>query len=110
MLILLAAGILILRSLLKIRIKDYFVLKFIGMKLNAINKICYHETCLYSIFAMAAALVTMFIIRMFNIEIISEIIWYYTFGAYLQFFLYNLLLSALSAKAFNKILRGRLQA
>ena len=36
--ILLAAGILILRSLLKIRIKDYFVLKFIGMKLNAINK------------------------------------------------------------------------
>ena len=110
LLILLAAGILILRSLLKIRIKDYFVLKFIGMKLNAINKICYHETCLYSIFAMAAALVTMLIIKMVNIEIISEIIWYYTFGAYLQFFLYNLLLSALAAKAFNKILRGRLQA
>ncbi len=108
--ILLAAGILILRSLLKIRIKDYFVLKFIGMKLNAINKICYHETCLYSIFAIAAALIIMFIIRMFNIEIISEIIWYYTFGAYLQFFLYNLLLSALAAKAFNRILKGRLQA
>ncbi|MCI9079526.1 MAG: ABC transporter ATP-binding protein [Lachnospiraceae bacterium] len=106
---LLAAGVLILRSLLKIRIKDYFVLKFIGMELNSINKTCYHEICLYSIFAMAFALIIMFIIKMFNIEIISEIIWYYTFGAYMQFFLYNLLLSLLAAKAFNKILRGRLQ-
>lgn len=110
LILLLAAGILILRSLLKIHIKDYFVLKFIGMKINAINKICYHETCLYSIFAMAAALIIIFIIRTFTIEIISEIIWYYTFSAYLQFFLYNILLSALASKAFNKILKGRLQA
>lgn len=107
--ILLAAGILILRSLLKIRIKDYYVLKFIGMKLNAIHKTCYHETCLYSIFAMAVTLIVMFITRMCNIKIISEIIWYYTFGAYLQFFLYNFLLAALSARAFNRILKGRLQ-
>lgn len=103
------AGILIMRSLLKIRVKDYFVLKFIGMKSNVIHKTCCHETCLYSIFAMAATIIIMMVIRIFNIEIISEIMWYYTFSAYLQFFLYNIILSVLAAKAFHHILKGRLQ-
>lgn len=110
LIILFAAGILILRSLLKIRIKDYFVLKFIGMKFNIINKTCRNETCLYSIFAMIATIIIMMVIRMSNIKIISDIMWYYTFGAYLQFFLYNLILSVLAAKAFNHILKGRLKA
>ena len=110
LIILLIAGMLILRSLLKIRIKDYFVLKFIGMKFNVINKTCCNETCIYSIFAMASTIITMMVIRMFNIEIISEIMWYYTFSAYLHFVLYNLILSILAAKAFNHILKGRLKA
>lgn len=110
LLILLLAEVLILRSLLKIRIKDYFVLKFIGMKLPAIRKINYHELIFYCTVAMILTVVIMWGVRLAGIEIISEMMWYFSFNAYLEFVLYNLALTMLTAAAFNRLLKGRLKA
>ena len=109
LIIILLAEVLILRSLMKIRVKDYFVLKFIGMQLPVIRKISYHEIFAYSCVSIIITIIIMFILRTFNIPIISEIMWYYSIWAYLQFILYNIILGALSVAAFNHLLKGRLR-
>lgn len=104
------AQILILRSLMKIRVKDYFVLKFIGMRMQLIHKISYFEIGAYCITAMAATVIVMWILRLAGVAILQEMMWYYTFGAYLAFVAYNLIVSALTVASFNHLLKGRLNA
>lgn len=102
--------ILILRSLMKIRVKDYFVLKFIGMRMQIIRKISYFEIGMYSVTAMLLTVVVMWILRFSGVSIVQEMLWYYGFGAYLSFVVYNLILSALTVASFNHLLKGRLNA
>lgn len=110
LLALVLAEILILRSLMKIRIKDYFVLKFIGMKMQMIHKISYVEMGVYSIIAMVIAVVLMLGLRFAGIPIIEEMMWYYEGRGYVAFVLYNFLLTMVTVAAFNKLLKGRLNA
>lgn len=107
---LLLAEVLILRSLMKIRIKDYFILKFIGMKLQVIRKISYMEMGVYTLTAMIFTLVLMWILRLARIPVIYSMMWYYNAGAYLAFALYNILLILLTVAFFNRLLKGRLNA
>ena len=107
---LLLAEILILRSLMKIRIKDYFVLKFIGMKMQIIKKISYFEMAGYALWAMVFTVILMWILRYVGIPIIQNIMWYYDIGAYLLFALYNMVLVMLTVAFFNRLLKGRLNA
>jgi ABC-type lipoprotein export system ATPase subunit len=107
---LLVAEVLILRSLMKIRMKDYFVLKFIGMKLPIIKKISYYEIGGYTLIAMAVTVCLMWILRMLGVSVIPELMWYYNFLAYAVFVLYNLALTALTVASFNRLLKGRLNA
>ena len=108
--ILLLAEVLILRSLMKIRIKDYFVLKFIGMKLKLIRKISYFEMTAYMATAVLVTVALMWVLRLSGIPIIQEIMWYYSISAYLVFVLYNFLLILLTVAFFNRLLKGRLNA
>lgn len=110
LLMLLMVGILILRALMKIRLKDYFVLKFIGAKMQVIRKINYYEICGYCVTAMLMTVVIMCILWIAKVPVIWEMMWYYTSAAYLLFVLYNLLLSCLTVLAFNHLLKGRLNA
>lgn len=105
---LLIAEILILRSLMKIRIKDYFVLKFMGMRMSVIRKISCWEIGGYCLAATLLTIIVMWILRGLEVQIICEMMWYYNIGAYLVFVLYNLVLSALAVAAFNHLLKGRL--
>ena len=108
--ILLLAEVLILRSLMKIRIKDYFVLKFIGMKLKLIRRISYFEMTAYTAAAVLISIIVMWILRLSGLPIIQEIMWYYDISAYLVFVLYNFLLILLTVAFFNRLLKGRLNA
>ena len=110
LLAILFAEILILRSLMKIRIKDYFVLKFIGMKLQIIRRISYFEMSIYTAVAVAVTIVLMWILRLTGVGIIQDIMWYYDWETYLLFILYNFLLIVLTVASFNRILKGRLNA
>lgn len=107
---LLIAEILILRSLMKIRLKDYFVLKFIGMKMQMIRKISYWELLTYCLAAIFLTVICMHILRVAGIPIVCEMMWYYGIGAYLVFALYNLVLTGLTVAAFNHLVKGRLNA
>ena len=107
---LILAEILILRSLMKIRVKDYFVLKFIGMKMQMIRKISYLEIGVYCLVAIAITIALMWGLNIAGVPIIAEMMWYYEGKAYLIFVLYNLLLSAATVAAFNRLLKGRLNA
>lgn len=110
LLAILFAEILILRSLMKIRIKDYFVLKFIGMKLQIIRRISYFEMAIYTAAAVVLTIVLMWILRLAGVGIIQDIMWYYGTAAYVLFVLYNFLLITLTVASFNRILKGRLNA
>jgi energy-coupling factor transporter ATP-binding protein EcfA2 len=107
---LLVAEVLILRSLMKIRMKDYFVLKFIGMKLPIIKTISYYEIGSYTVAAMIITVCLMWILRFVGVSIIPELMWYYDVWAYVAFALYNLALTALTVASFNRLLKGRLNA
>lgn len=109
LLALLLAGVLILRSLMKIRIKDYFVLKFIGMRMQLIKRISFYEIGAYSLMAVVLTILFMWLLRLTGIRILTEMMWYYRIDAYLVFIIYNLLLSALTVAAFNHLLKGRLK-
>lgn len=110
LLAILFAEILILRSLMKIRIKDYFVLKFIGMKMQIIRKISYFEMTIYTAAAVVVTIIVMWVLRLTGVGIIQDIMWYYNWTAYLLFILYNFLLIVLTVASFNHILKGRLNA
>lgn len=104
----LLAQILILRSLMKIRVKDYFVMKFIGMRMQMIRKISYFEIGAYSVAAMLLTVIVMWILRFMGIKVLQEMLFYYSFGVYLVFVVYNLVVSALTVASFNHLLKGRL--
>ena len=104
------AQILILRSLMKIKIKDFFVLKFIGMKLQVIKKISHFEFLIYTAIAMMITVIAMWVLRYSGVAMIRDMMWYYEFGTYAFFVLYNIVLSAITVAAFNHLLKGRLNA
>jgi len=106
----LLAEVLILRSLMKIRVKDYFVLKFIGMRMRLIRKISYYEILAYCMAAIVATVIVMWILRIAGVAVIGEMMWYYSFSAYLVFVVYNLIVSVLTVASFNHLLKGRLNA
>ena len=108
--ILLLAEVLILRSLMKIRIKDYFVLKFIGMKMQVIRRISYFEMLTYTAVSAAITIALMWVLRLCGIPAIQEIMWYYEISSYALFLLYNFLLTLLTVLFFNRLLKGRLNA
>ena len=100
--------IFILRSLMKIKIKDYFVLKFIGMKLNTINKISIMEMFSYCAGTIVFVIVAANIIALCGSSVMIDMLAYYTIPFYLIFIVYNLILCGVTVKAFNKLLVQRM--
>lgn len=107
LLVLFAAEILILRSLMKIQIKDFFVMKFMGMKMKLMRRISYYEMGIY----LAAALI--FAVGLMHLAgikapLVHEMLYYYELPGYLLFVLYNLLAGWATVTVFNHLLKGRM--
>lgn len=102
--------ILILRSLMKIKIKDFFVLKSMGMRLEHIRKISLYEMTEYCIEMMVVTVIVMAGLSKAGIELISSTMTYYGILAFVTFVLYNLLLECVTVWAFNWLLRGRMES
>ena len=110
LLALVLAEVLILRSLMKIRVKDYFVLKFIGMKMQMIRKISFLEIGIYVAAAMAITIALMWVLNFAGVPLVAEMMWYYELKGYVAFVAYNIFLSVLTVASFNRLLKGRLNA
>lgn len=108
LLVLAAAGIFILRAFLKLKIKDFFILKSMGMQLEMLYKISLFELLRYCIEAMLMTIIIMVILSTAKVTFISSMIIYYGIGAFAAFILYNLLLEYIAVKAFNRLLKGRM--
>lgn len=109
LLVLAAAGIFILRAFLKLKIKDFFILKSMGMQLEMLYKISLFELLRYCIEAMLMTIIIMVILSIAKVTFISSMIIYYGIGAFAAFILYNLLLEYIAVKAFNRLLKGRME-
>ena len=100
--------VLILRSLMKIKIKDFYVLKSMGMQFPVIQKINILEMTRYCVEAMAVIVAVMLLLNILGISMVHGMMIYYGALAYLAFVLYNLLLIEITVYAFNRLLRGRI--
>lgn len=103
------AGFFILRAMMSIKIKEYLVLKFIGMKMNILRLISYFEIAIYCILAMVLTLILMFILKVIGVSFVTEIAWYYSFFGYICFVLYNIFVCIITVTGFNHLLKGRLR-
>ena len=102
------AEILVLRSFMKIRIKDFKVLKFIGMKTEIVHRISYFEIFAYCFAALAVTVAVMWILRVAGLSFLQEILMYYNLNAYMIFVVYNFAAGFLTVFLFNRLLNGRL--
>lgn len=102
--------ILILRALMKIKIKDYLVLKSMGMQFGVIQRISWYEMTRYCVEAMVLAAFIVYMVSLAGIRFISSMMIYYGVVAFATYILYNLLLEFATVRAFNRLLRGRMMS
>lgn len=109
LLVMFIAEFFILRAMMSIKIKEYLVLKFIGMKISILRMISYIEMGIYCGIAVIITFILMAVLRMCDIDFIADIAWYYTFAGYLCFILYNAFVCFMTVTGFNHLLKGRLR-
>lgn len=97
--------ILIVRSILKIKQKDYGVLRFMGMRMRQLCQITYREMGVHCITAVVAAVIIMLILRLARIPVIYNMMFYYSIWSVLGYVLYNILLMLLTVFLFNRRLK-----
>ena len=106
LLVMMAAEILILRSIFKIQIKDQKILKFMGMSTKLIGKINYMEMRRYSITAIIVVAVVMNVVGIF-VPALRAMLYYYEWPGYLAYFMYNFGAAMVMVAAFNHLLKGK---
>lgn len=106
LLVMMAAEILILRSIFKIQIKDQKILKFMGMSTKSIGKINYMEMRRYSITAIIVVAVVMNVVGIF-VPALRAMLYYYEWPGYLVYFMYNYVAAMVMVAAFNHLLKGK---
>ena len=106
LLVMMAAEILILRSIFKIQIKDQKILKFMGMSTKLIGKINYMEMRRYSITAIIVVAVVMNVVGIF-VPALRAMLYYYEWSGYLAYFMYNYVAAMVMVAAFNHLLKGK---
>ncbi len=97
--------ILIVRSILKIKKKDYSVLRFMGMRRKQLCRITYQEMGVHGIAAVIVTLIVMLILRQAGVAFIRNMLFYYSIIGIVGFLAYNIILMLLTVFFFNRTLR-----
>ncbi len=109
LLALLVLQILIVRSFMKIKIKDYYILKFMGMQLREMKQISYLEMGVHCVAAMITAGIVMLALDMSKVPFIVGIMDYYSVSGVIYFILYNVVLMILTVFFFNRLLKRKVR-
>lgn len=109
LLALMVLQILLVRSVLKIKIKDYYVLKFMGMRMRQLERITYLEMGIHCIMAVVIALLLMAGLCVGKVSFIVNMIQYYTVPGVFLFVVYNIVLMVLTVLFFHRLLRKRVK-
>lgn len=97
--------ILIVRSILKIKKKDYNVLRFMGMKQKQLSRITYEEMGIHAAAAVVITLLIMFVFRQAGVSFIRNMMFYYSAPGVLAYLLYNAVLLFVTVFFFHRNLR-----
>lgn len=108
LIVLFAVEILILRSIMKIRINDFFVMKSMGLQLPVIRQISLYEMTRYCIEAIILAAAIMVLLNIIGISYITSMMIYYGILASTTYVLYNIVLEFATVRAFNRLLTGKM--
>lgn len=106
---LMLAQILILRALMRSQIKDFDIMKFIGMKVVDLKKVSYMQMGCISVFCTVIVILVMNVLRLFHYDVLSNMMWYITPVAYALFAVFVNVTMILTVMAFNASLEGRLR-
>lgn len=93
-------SVLILGSLMKLRGKDYYVWKFMGMETKLMHRISFYEMGVYLAAAMLLTVLLMQLVKL-RFPFIHEMIYYYEIPGCLCFIVYNFLVAVLAVAAFH---------
>lgn len=96
-------SVLILCSLMKLRGKDYYVWKFMGMDMKLMHRISYYEVGVYLLIAMLLAALLMQLVKL-RFSLIHEMLYYYEIPGCLCFIAYNLIVAILTVAVFHRSL------
>jgi ABC-type antimicrobial peptide transport system permease subunit len=94
--------VLVLRSILMIKKKDYSILKFMGMRLRELKGIAYEEMGILCLAAVAVSLAVMVILWSFHLSLLRSIMPYYSLASLLLYVIYNLFLMAMTVFFFHR--------
>lgn len=96
---------LLIRSMLKIKIEEYAVLKYMGMRMRQLKKITYLEMGIHCTAAMFATWIVMWMLFMGRSPFIVRLMQYYTLPGIVFFASYNVLLMVWAVSFFHRIFR-----
>ena len=97
--------ILIVRSILKIKKKDYSVLRFMGMRQKQLCRITYKEMGIHGAAAVVVTFLVMLLLRQTGIAFIRNMMFYYSVTGVLAYILYNAVLLLATVFFFHRSLR-----
>ena len=97
--------ILIVRSILKIKKKDYRVLRFMGMRRRQMCRITYLEMGIHCIAAAVVTVILMVILQQTGVAFIRNMMFYYGIAGFILFIVYNAVLLLLTVFFFNRTLK-----
>lgn len=100
--LLLPAQTIILRSMMKLRLKDFSIMRALGMPVSVMCRITYYEMLPYCIEAMILTAASMILLAYFHIPAVNGIIIYYCPLCCATYILYNFLLIHSTIWAFNR--------
>ena len=92
--------VLILRSMLKAKLDEFYVLKFMGMREHQLSRIVYRELMVYCVTAVIAVLIVTFAFSLPGSGLLFDSYQYMELPGILLFVIYNLILMWMTAAAF----------
>ncbi|MCR5625300.1 MAG: ATP-binding cassette domain-containing protein, partial [Lachnospiraceae bacterium] len=100
--------VLIIRSIMRIKINDFYIFKFLGMKLSMIDTIVYISMILYALISGVLAIFIAAVVGMFKVPLMVNILNYYGLINILIYFIYIIILASLTARSFTRLLRTKI--
>ncbi|MCR5202361.1 MAG: ABC transporter ATP-binding protein [Lachnospiraceae bacterium] len=104
LIVLIILQILIMRSFMKIRINEFFVFKFMGMRMRLIRMIVNLTNAIYALSTSLIILVFAGVLMILRVPFIKDIAEYYSFLNIIIYLIFNQLMAYLSSIMFNKLL------
>jgi len=99
--------VLIFRSIMKIRNKDFEVLGSMGMNHKTVKLMNYFEMFLYTVISLAVLVLGANVLRIFGLHYLVNMMKYYNAFTYTIYIIFNLVVIAVTVWLFNRYLRHK---